>query len=265
MASDDVGLSVGRLYERWTLDVLPALAPAAAAIFRTRPQRFKRVGPDVVAALARFHYRTGYDEDDLDAAGRRALLLPLLGESDGIVHDDEAEFHRAATAVRLASVDFVQRSEDTGEAQLRAAFRDTLTTFERYLSSIQGAGVRNADLRTRSYFDAMVGVLRDTGFASGFGLPPAPATGNWPFDLDLSGDGAVLVEEIGDQASSDAAPAKTADQQTFIVVQRIGHFGRRTIDGATGTAPDDTDQETDALIEDAYRWWTALRNLRGGA
>jgi hypothetical protein len=266
ITSDDVVFSIGRLYERWTLDVLSALAPAAAAIFKARPQRFKRVGPDVVAALARFHYRTGHDEDHLDPAMRRELLMPLLGESDGIVHEDTAEFHRAATAVRLAAVDFVQRSEETGEAQLRAAFRDTLTTFERYLSSIQGAGVQNADLRTQPYFDAIVDVLQDQAFASGFGLPPAPAAGNWPFDLDLSGDGAVLVEEIGAQAAASEVPAaKTADQQTFIVAQRVGHFGHRTIDGAASAAPGDTNQQTDALIDDAYRWWTALRNLRGGA
>jgi hypothetical protein len=263
---EDVPETVGRLYERWTLDVLSALAPAAAAIFKARPQRFKNLNSDVVAALARFHYRTGYDENHLDIALRRTVMIPLLGESDGIAHEDDAEFHRAATAVRLAAIDFVQRSEETGEAQLRAAFRDTLTTFARYLSSIQGAGVQNASLRIQPYFDAMRSVLQDAGFAGGFGLPPAPSASDWPFELDLSGDGAVLVAEIGEQAVAlDIPLPKSADQQTFVVLQRVGHFGRRTIDGAIAAAPDDTDPETDALIDDAYRWWTALRNLRGGA
>jgi hypothetical protein len=255
---------LGRLYERWTLDVVPAVAPAAAALFRDRPQRFKRIGADVIAALARFHYRTGHDEAHLDSAMRASLVAPLLGESDGVVHDDTSDFHRAASAVRLAAVDFVQRSEDTGEGQLRAAFRDTLTTLERYLSSIQGAGVANADLRLASYFDAMVDVFQDVGFAAGFGLPPAPSEGEWPFELDLSGDGAVLVATVAEEAEGADLPlARTADQHTFIVVQRIGHFGRRTIEGA-GFAADRTDEQIDALIDDAYRWWTAMRNLRTG-
>jgi len=260
---DDVTTATGRLYERWTLDVLSALAPAAAALFKVRPQRFKRLEPGIADALARFHYQTGYNEGNLDHSQRKALLVPLLGESDGTAHeDDTSEFHRAASAVRAAAVDFAQRSEETGVAQLRAAFRDTLTTFERYLTSIEGAGVQNAVRRVTSYFDATVDVFEDAGFAAAFGVPPAPSANNWPFDLDLSGDGAVLVEEVGQQAAAaEFAPAIRADQHTFILMQRIGHFGRRTIEGAAGAGALD-DAAIDALIDDAYRWWTALRNLR---
>jgi len=253
------------LYERWTLDVLPELAPAAGALFAGRPQRFKQVASSV-SALARFHYRTGHDEDHLDDERRRALLAPLLGDSDGRPHADEAsEFHRAAGAVRRAAADFVQRSEDTGEAQMRAAFRDALTTFQRYLTSLQGAVVDHAVARTKGYFEAVVGVLQDPGFAGGFGLPPAPSGGRWPLALALDGDGAVLVEEIGTQAvTAGFLSAETADQRTFIVVQRIGHFGRLTIGGAlAGDEPDDG--RIDAVIGDAYRWWTALRELREGS
>lgn len=258
--------ALDHLYERWTLDVLPELAPAAAALFAGRPQRFKQVGQGVSASLARFHYRTGHDEDHLDDERRRALLAPLLGDSDGRPHTDEgSEFHRAAAAVRRAAADFVQRSEDTGEAQMRAAFRDALTTFQRYLTGLQGAVVDHAVARTRGYFDAAVGVFQDRGFAGGFGLPPASSGGTWPFGLDLDGDGAVLVEEIGIQGvTAGFLSADTADQQTFIVTQRIGHFGRLTIGGAlAGGEPDD--ERTDAVIGDAYRWWTALRELRDGS
>lgn len=263
---DDVGPGpLERLYERWTLEVVPALAPAAAALFKGRPQRFKQVGAPVVESLARFHYRTGYDDTHLESMQRQALIAPLLGESDGIVHEDMSEFHRTAGAVRMAAVDFAQRSEQTGEAQLRAAFRDTVTTFARYLTSILGAVVDHALLRTEPYFDEMVTVLQSGPFAGGFGLPPAPSGGTWPFELELDGDGAVLIEEIGDQAASaDIATPRRADQAMFIITQRIGHFGRRTIQGTLASS-DLNDAETDALIDDAYRWWTALRNLRNGS
>ena len=125
------------LYELWTLDVVSDVGVVAGTVFSTRPQQFKNVGAATVETLGVLRYRTGYDEEHLAAEQRAAVCTPLLGVSDGIRHGDTGvAFHQAALGLRQAAADFVQRSFDSGEQQLRNAFRDASRSFAAYLTGV---------------------------------------------------------------------------------------------------------------------------------
>ncbi|GAA4759356.1 hypothetical protein [Actinomycetospora chibensis] len=149
------------LYELWTLDIVPSVGGRAARAFETRPKQFKRTPIDVAETLARLRYQTGHNEIYLSETQRRELVEPLLGESDGTDHSDEtSKFHQAAAGLRSAAVDYVQRSFDTGERQLRNAFRDAAKTMYAYLTVIEGSVTAHAMARLTTHFVDVVKVAR---------------------------------------------------------------------------------------------------------
>jgi hypothetical protein len=268
--ADDVGdqeraTQVAVLYELWTLDVIPDLGVAAGVVFARHPQQFKNVVQATADSLALLRYRTGYDDQHLDANQRSELCTPLLGASDGTRHAEAAAaFHQAAAGLRQAAVDFVQRSFDSGEEQLRNAFRDAAKSFHGYLSGVEGAVAESAVRRLVTHFDQIVTVLRDQRFSGGLGLPPAPSA-PWPRFGDLDGDGAALVEALDREASEAGLTTRTPlDQAEFMAIQRIADQGAASIDAILADPTLDSDAAADAAINGAYRWWTAIRDYRGG-
>jgi hypothetical protein len=151
MASTDPTVTAN-LYEIWTLDNLSDLGPTSGAVFEANPQQFKGVPPDLADTLAKLRYLAGYSDEHLNAAQQQALVGPLLGASDGTSHTDETSaFHDAARGLRQAAVDFVQRSFDTGERQLRNAFRDAAKSFRAHLRILEGAVTASAARRRHAY------------------------------------------------------------------------------------------------------------------
>ena len=256
---------VAVLYELWTLDVVTDLGAVCGFVFAGHAQQFKNVGRATADSVAVLRYRAGYDDQHLGADQRSDLCTPLLGASDGTRHDDSGSaFQEAAAGVRQAAVDFVQRSFDTGEQQLRNAFRDAAKSFGAYLSAIEGAVAESAARRIGSHFDEVVTVLRDPRFSGGLGLPPAP-NAPWPRFGDLSGDGAALVEALDREASGAGLTARVpVDQAEFIEIQRIADQGAASIDAIFADPAMTTDATADATINGAYRWWTAIRDYRSG-
>ena len=163
---------IADLYQRWTLDVIPHLGQQCAALCRDYPQEFKSVPPATLVTLADLRYRTGFDSNYLDDQGRKALLMPVLGDSDGARSSERSgAFHRSAGALRSRAKDFVQRVFTTGEDQLRDAFRDAATTFQSYLTTVNGTVVADASLRLTKHFDDVVAILKTPQFAAGLGSP----------------------------------------------------------------------------------------------
>jgi len=256
---------VALLYELWTLDVVTDLGAVCGFVFAGHAQQFKNVGRATADSMAVLRYRTGNDDQHLDANQRSDLCTPLLGASDGTRHDDSGSaFHEAAAGLRQAAVDFVQRSFDSGEQQLRNAFRDAAKSFHAYLSGIGGAVAESAARRLGPHFDEVAAVLRDPQFSGGLGLPPAP-NAPWPRFGDLNGDGAALVEALDREASEAGLTARTPlDQAEFMAIQRIADQGAASIDAIFADPVMTTDAAADATINGAYRWWTAIRDYRGG-
>lgn len=122
---------IALLYELWTLDVVTDVGVVCGAVFAAHAQQFKNVGTATADSVAALRYTTGNDDRHLDATQRSDVCDPLIGASDGTRHDSTGSaFHGAAEGVRRAAVDFVQRSFDSGEAQLRNAFRDAARSFD---------------------------------------------------------------------------------------------------------------------------------------
>ena len=255
---------IAHLYELWTLDVVTDLGVVCGSVFAGHAQQFKNVGRATADAMAALRYRTGNDDQHLDATQRSDLCTPLLGASDGTAHDDTAApFHEAAAGLRQAAVDFVQRSFDSGEQQLRNAFRDAAKSFQSYLSVVEGSVAESAVRRVGGHFDEVVAVLRDPKFSGGLGLPPAP-NAPWPLFGDLGGDGAALVEALDKEgAAAGLTTREPTDQAQFVAVQRIADQGAASIDTIFADATLAKDPAADAAINGVYRWWTAIRDYRG--
>jgi hypothetical protein len=225
---------------------------------RDHPQEFKKVPTVTLATLADLRYRTGYDSNYLDEQGRKALLMPVLGDSDGTKgRERSGPFHRSADALRSRAKDFVQRVYDTGEAQLRDAFRDAATTFQKYLTTVDGGVVADASTRQKKHFDDVVGILRTTEFAAGLGLPAAPGS-PWPLNRSWDGDGAMLVHAVTKRAQTSGGKSIVTDEE-FLQIQRIASYGAETIEAVLTKADIFTDETTaNDAISVAYRWWTSL-------
>ena len=254
------------LYELFTLEIIPGLGTIMAKTFETNPKQFKNVPPDISATLARLHYRTGHDEYYLESGQRQNLVGPLLGTSDGIRDAERsAPFHQAAIGLRQAAVDFVQRSFDTGERQLRNAFRDAAKTLYAYLTNVEGAVANNALGPLDTHFADVVSVLGNAEYCGGRQLPPAPS-GAWPRSGDFDGDGAALVEELSQRAIADALSTSVwTSVAQFIAVQRVADYGAATLDEVLLDPQMDGDERADEVINLAYRWWTAIRDYDGKA
>jgi len=251
------------LYELWTLDILPALGVRLADVFETNPKQFKRVTPKVSDTLARLHYRTGCDESYLNASQRLGLIMPLLGESDGAQHSDETStFHQASMGLRKAAVDYVQRSFDTGERQLRNAFRDAAKAMYAYLTTLEGSVTTNALARIYVHFGDVAGVLKSEEYCSGLGLPPAPTDG-WPRFGVVDGDGAALIAELTHRAiTAETTSVPAVGVTRFVAMQRVADYGAASLDEVLLDPVMADDDRANEVINVVYRWWTALRDCK---
>jgi hypothetical protein len=260
-ANGDARPVIADLYERWTLDIIPCMGQPCAVLCRDHPQEFKRVPAATLVTLGDLRYRTGYDSNYLDEQGRKALLMPVLGDSDGAKDRERSgPFHRSADGLRSSAKDFVQRVYDTGEAQLRDAFRDAVTTFQKYLTTVDGTVVADANMRHKKHFNDVVGILQTKEFAAGLGLPQAPES-PWPLSRSFDGDGAMLVYAITKRAHASDEKSVITDEE-FLQIQRIASYGAETIEAVLTKADIYTnDTTTDDVISLAYRWWTSLTEL----
>jgi hypothetical protein len=271
--------TIANLYELWTLDIIPCLGQPCATLCRDYPHEFKTVPDPTLDTLADLLYRTGYDSKYLDEQGRKALLMPVLGDSDGAMGGERSgAFHQSADALRCRAKDFVHRVFTTGEDQLREAFRDAATSFQNYLTAVDGTVVFNADKRLTVHFNEVVSVLQEPQFANGLGLPSAPASppapgvgwplggtplSGMPINKNWHGDGAMLVYAVTKRAQASAGTPVVTDVQ-FLQMQRIATYGAHTIEAVLNVPTIWTDNLiTNEAISLAYRWWTSIAELTG--
>jgi hypothetical protein len=230
-------------------------------LFESNPKQFKRVTPSIADTLARLHYRTGFSEEYLNASQRLALLMPLLGESDGTGHSYEtSKFHQAAVGLRNAAVDYSQRSFNTGERQLRNAFRDAAKTMYAFLTVLEGSVATNALARIDTHFDDVASVLKSEEYCSGLGLPPAPAEG-WPRFGIVDGDGAALISELTHRViAGEATSVPTVGVTKFLAIQRVADYGADSLGAILLDPVMESDERANEVIDIVYQWWTALRD-----
>jgi hypothetical protein len=248
------------MYGRWTLDCIIEAVQAVAFDFVDRPRHYGRVPDDVAAVLERFRSQNGHRPDWPDLTQRTAVFSALLGPSDAAPSGDRTgQFHMASAAVRSAASAFAERAYDTGLTMLRQRFRDGLITLRAYLASLSGQVVTVGDQQTQATFARACAVLANTEVAAVFGLAPAANQG-WPLEGTFNGDGAYLIEEIT-RVLQPASIGSLSERQ-FLVLQRVAAYGRSTIAGALDASKGwDKDDRIDAVIQSAYSWMAALRDL----
>jgi hypothetical protein len=253
------------MYERWTLDCVIEVAQAIAKDFVSRPHQYRLVSEETAVILQDFWYLSGTDPNYPALHQRELIFSPMLGPSDGRPGDRTSEFHMDSGALRQKADDFTNRVFSTGEENLRKAFYDEAITFRAYLETLEeNIVVKTGDRQTRSIFEKAVKVLIDPKVTGVFGRPPANVE-NWPLakpsgEPTIDKDGALFIEEVtmAIETSRGEVP-----QSQFIVMQRIGAFGKRTIEGVLDTdlTPDIPVEEIEPLIQTTYSWKTALDAL----
>jgi len=251
---------IADMYGRWTLDCVVELAQAIAIDFVNRPRQYKDVPEEVAATLQDLWFRSDTDPLFPGAAKRQMIFTPLLGPSDGKPGEHSSQFHVASRALCERARAFTERQVDTGEDNLRRAFQDAVITLRAYLVTLtENAVVTIGNTQTDNAFQRAREVLRSTQVTGVFGRTPAH-NADWPSAGAFDENGARVIEEV-----STALPTRVGliSQSAFIVMQRIAAFGTNTIRGVLAE-PDPSSArlaDLDDLIQEAYRWRTALDAL----
>jgi hypothetical protein len=248
---------VGRLYARWTLDCIIEIGYAVSIDFITRPQLY--LGGDIPATIVDLRMAWGTDPRFPNTAQRQAMLLPLLGRSDGLPPDastGSAPFYLARKKFVDACVAFSERAVDTGIAMLLERVRSALVPLRTQLEALNGQSQRLTTQQILSLSDTVIGILRAPSVAQVFSV--SPADDRWPFG-STDPNGAKLVENTG--ARLPLLPECKLSYTKFILLQRVAQEGARTLPLALTTDPT-SDTALLALITQGYTWGTSLRDFQ---
>lgn len=267
---------IANMYERWTLDCVIGLAKAIAQDFVSRPRQYKAVDPEIAKILEDLWYRCDNDPKFPGKEKRPYIFGSVLGQSDGSYsyHDEISgghQFHSAASDLRERARAYSERQVETGEDNLRTAFVDSLTVFRAYLITFQNnIVVTQGDRQTLNVFNASSSILKDPKIAAVFGREPVNEedSPSWPLNGIFDENGAQIIEEVSSILENDSG---AISQNQFTVMQRIGFYGAKTIEGAV-SASKSSDLRSEISIEDvkdliksAYSWKTALDAKQDGS
>ena len=260
------GTTVGLLYVSWALDMLNELAYAVSLDFANRPQQY--VDEAIPDSVADFRVAYGTDRHFQNTAQRQAMMLPLLGRSDGLKPDAGAAasaFYQGRKKFFDACTAFAERAVDTGVDALEQRVRSALVTFQTPLNMLNGRSFRLTSKLLGKMFEQSVAVLRSRGVAKTFGQDPpgddwpvAPAT----FEAISDANGAKVVEGVG-MLSGIPADYRLSSAR-FILLQKVAQEGGKALPVILST--DSVNAESDVLakvIAQGYAWATSLRDFQG--
>lgn len=257
-------LRIADMYERWTLDCVIELAQAIAVDFVSRPRQYKDVPEAIATTLQNFWFLSDTDPLFPGAAKRQMTFTPLLGPSDGKRGEHNSQFHMSSAALRERARAFTERQVETGEDSLRRAFQDAVITLRSYLVTLTANSVVTiGNTQTDNVFKRAAEVLTTSEVTGVFGRTPSGQTG-WPLASTFDDNGAQVIEEVSKALQTRVGLISQSD---FIVMQRIATFGANTLRGVLGDPDRTTVKSTvkltdlDDLIQEAYRWKTALDAL----
>ena len=117
--------------------------------------------------------------------------------------------------------------------------------------------------QTGNVFARAAEVLANSEVTRVFGRTPSGQT-DWPLGGTFDDNGARIIEEVSKALQTSVGLVSQSD---FIVMQRIATFGANTLRGVLGDPDRTTVKSTvkltdlDDLIQEAYRWKTALDAL----
>ena len=236
---------LGRLYQQWALDFVIEAAVAVAQDHTEHGEKFAGVSRDVTDLLRRF--RSADDGSWPRFAERNKLYDDQLGEW----------FSAAAGAFRSAVVSYVERGGVTSPDAAKAALTDAVSAFRTQLRGDRRTAAADRQADASQMFDAATAILRSESLAAIYGQQPAPGA-PWPFGAETDRDAAELVDAI----ATELFPAMIGrmSQYKFLLLQRTAHHGALTISRVLADHSHHG-ASFDALVEAAYSWCLAIREL----
>jgi hypothetical protein len=261
----DFAHRIGRLYATWTLDGLVEIAHAVSLDFVSRPQMY--TGDSIPESIVDLRIAYGTDRNFQNTDERLALMLPILGRSDGLKPDAStatSSFHLARKKFFDACIAFAERAVDTGVAALEQRVRSSLVTFQTPFTLLNGHATKLAARSIHQVSEHGIQILQSPGVAKVFGQVPPSA--DWPFAArgfldDSNANGAKLVEAAG-FLSGLAADYKFSSTR-FVLLQKLAQEGGAALPLILSTDPAGANvNEIADVIARGYSWATSLRDYQ---
>ena len=255
--ADEFPAIAGNLYARWTLDCMGDIAYAIANHAIARPQLYVSDNlPDELIAL-RFSY--GTVPDFPNPIQRQAMMIPLLGRSDGNQAGPAGSFQTARGRFLNACAAFAEHASASDKSILEDRIRLSASTLRDHFVGVRGKSFSTTAGQIEALFGVATRIIKDPAITRIFGIEQVSP--EWPLS-SLDPNGAKLIESLGVTLSlSGACRITYAD---FLTIQRVAEQGSQTIRLLLSSElPSNVNIKH--LITQGYVWGSALRELPGGS
>jgi hypothetical protein len=256
--ANDLPVLIGQLYGRWTLDCIVEIAYAVSLDFVARPQMY--VGPDIPPFISDFRVAYGTHKQFQNTVERQAMLMPILGRSDGLKPDatvSAASFHMARKKFLDACVAYSERAVDTGLAMLEDRVRSALVPFQAHFLGVKGIATSTAGRCLSDVFTFASEILKAHGVTRVFGQDSAHI--QWPLE-STDPNGAKLVDAIG--CALPLAPEYKFTYTRFVLLQRLAQEGIRALTLVLNSDSNASSGDLAKLITQGYAWGSSLRDFQ---
>jgi hypothetical protein len=250
--SDQFPSLIGDLYARWTLDGLVEMAYAISIDVINRPAAYRGSLPSEIISL-RMSYGT---EPELpNTAQRQAMMMPILGKSDGIKPDAvsaSTQFYSTRKSFFDACIAVQKATVDIAIPTLEAVARTEILAFRGYLDDLNVASVVQSAQQIAEVSDTAIKIITSPGVVTAFGSA-APRPG-WPL-TSIDSNGARLVDAIGKALA--LAPEYKLSFPKFNALQILAQIGNKTLPLVL-TIDVESEKDLRSLIGVGYEWSQAL-------
>jgi hypothetical protein len=256
-SSNDFPSILGSTYAMWTLDGLDEIAYAVSVDFITRPNAF--VGSDIPSDIVLLRMAYGIDPEFPNTAQRAAMMMPILGKSDGLKLDASGastQFYAARQPFLDACTAFAERAVDSGIPMLEGRVRSAVNGLRDYFKKFDGQSARASAAQIAAFFTKATRILRSSGVSTVYGVSHVDK--DWPLS-STDPNGALLV-----QAASvvlPVAPDYRLSYQKFLALQRVAQAGMTALPQAL-TVDIQNEGDLQSLISNGYFWVTTLQDLQ---
>jgi mersacidin/lichenicidin family type 2 lantibiotic len=233
------------LYVARALDPIIDLAREVARDFVLRPQHHTRASAEETAVLANFRLLVGKHPEWPNAAQRSFGSTNLM-----------ARMCQAFGGIRLAAIQFVQSTSDSGAPVARRAFAESAELLRATVQPLEGAALSAVADTHSTMLKRAVAALGSEGVAAAFGMPEL-AVGEG-LDAAFNPRFAYLCESIWRTLPVE----HTLSQAEVSSLQRAAKYGAATITGACAAPWDSKDDDRFAdVVRAAAPWATALGEI----
>jgi hypothetical protein len=256
---DEFPTVAGNLYARWALDCLADIAYAISTDAIARPQLYQ--SDDIPDDLVTLRMSYGTAPHFPNATQRQAMMMPILGPSDGLRRgaSSQSSFRIARRNLLDACAAFAEQASDIEESILEDRIRSCAGTLRAHFQGIRGKSFRLSAQQINALFEVALRILKTSGITKVFGIEHIEP--EWPFN-SMEPNGAKFVESVGIALSLTGNCKLTFTD--FLSLQLIAREGSQAIHALLSVDPL-SGKELKALIRRGYTWGASLREASGGS